>query len=229
MGASGDGRRLRWTQHRAQCREAFVAAGAAAIDRFGAAASAEQIAEVAGVGRTVLYRYFRDGEDLRQAIAHHVVQDVVGSVLPKLQLRRMCTPREMLAAAVGTIVGWLDEHPNQYQFLRSRTSSLGSLADNVAPVLKLMVIVFGMPGEAAEPAAYGIAGFVEASSAWWLTSRSMPREHFTGLVCTGVLHLVEGTALDHGVVVDYDKPLPTAALAATDEHRLVTQPQIARQ
>jgi AcrR family transcriptional regulator len=215
--ASHDGRRLRWTQHRAQRRQAFVAAGAAAIDRFGTAASAEQIAEVAGVSRTVLYRYFRDREDLRQAIADHVVQDVLGNVLPKLQLSPTSTPRHVIAAAVGTIVGWLDEHPNLYYFLRSRASSLDSvettLAGEVAAILKLMMMFFGMPGTAAEPGAYGIVGYVEASSAWWITSRSMPRDQFTAVVCTGVWHLLEGSARDHGVALDYDKPLPTEALA----------------
>lgn len=218
--ASSDGRRLRWAQHRAQRREAFVTAGAAAIDRFGTAASAEQIAEVAGVSRTVLYRYFRDREDLRQAIADQVVQDVLSSVLPKLRLSPASTPRTLIAAAVGTIVGWLDEHPNLYYFLRSRASSLDSvettLADHVAAILKLMMMFFGMPGEAAEPGAYGIVGFVEAAGAWWLTSRSMPREQFTALLCTGVWHLLDGTARDHGVAVEYDKPLPLGALATVE-------------
>jgi AcrR family transcriptional regulator len=217
---NSDGRRLRWTEHRAQRRAAFVAAGAAAIDRFGTGASAEQIAEVAGVSRTVLYRYFRDREDLRQAIADHVVQDVLSNVLPKLQLRPSSTPREIISAAVGTIVGWLDEHPNLYQFLRGRSSSLDSvettLADHVAAILKLMMMFFGMPAEAAEPGAYGIVGLVEASSAWWLAHRAMPRAEFTEFVCAGVWHLLEGTARDHGVVVNYDQPLPLGALAATE-------------
>jgi AcrR family transcriptional regulator len=216
-----DGRRLRWTQHRADRRAGFVAAGAAAIDRYGTTASAEQIAEVAGVSRTVLYRYFRDREDLRQAIADHVVQEVLGSVLPKLQWGPASTPREVIAAAVGTIVGWLDEHPNLYRFLRERASSLDSvettLADQVAAILKMLMMFFGMPGEAAEPGAYGIVGFVEASSSWWLAHRSLPRDEFTKFACAGVWHLLEGTARDHGVVVDYDQALPLGALATVEQ------------
>lgn len=217
---ASDGRRLRWTAHRAQRRSAFVEAGAAAIDRYGPGASAEQIAEVAGVSRTVLYRYFRDREDLRQAIADRVVQDVLDSVSPKLQVDAASTPRQVIAAAVGTIVGWLDEHPNLYQFLRTRSSSLDSvettLADQVAGLLKLLMMFFGMPGEVAEPGAYGIVGFVESSGSWWLAHRTMPRERFADFVCTGVWHLLEGVARDHGVVVDYDKPLPIGALPVLD-------------
>lgn len=216
-----DGRRLRWTQHRAQRRLAFVVAGAAAIDRYGTGASAEQIAEIAQVSRTVLYRYFRDREDLRQAIADHVVSEVLASVLPKLQLGPASTPRQVIAAAVGTIVGWLDEHPNLYRFVRERAPSLDSvettLADHIAAILKMLMMVFGMPGEAAEPGAYGIVGFVEASSAWWLAHRSLSREQFTELACGGVWHLLEGTARDHGVIVDYDQPLPVGALATMEQ------------
>jgi hypothetical protein len=40
-----DGRRLRWAQHRARRRAAFVEAGTRSIDRDGPAASAEDIAD----------------------------------------------------------------------------------------------------------------------------------------------------------------------------------------
>ena len=220
---SQDGRRLRWTEHRAQRRAGFVDAGAQAIDRHGPEASAEQIAEAAGVSRTVLYRYFRDREDLRQAIADRVVQDVLASVLPKLQLNPESTPRQVIAAAIGVIIGWLDEHPNLYQFLRSRRtgSSLDSvettLADEVATLLKMLLMFFGVEGDEAEPGAYGIVGFVEASGGWWLQHRTVSRERFTEMVCAGVWHLLEGTARDYGVTVAYDEPLPIGALTGMEQ------------
>lgn len=218
-----DGRRLRWTQHRAERRAAFVAAGVQAIDRYGANASAEQIAEVASVSRTVLYRYFRDRDDLRQAIAENAVQQVLDSVLPELQLRPESTPHQIIHTAVGVIVGWLDEHPNLYYFLRSRTdaSSLDSvektLADTIAALLKVVMMAFGMKGDVAEPGAYGIVGFVEASGGWWLAHRTMSRSAFTEIVSTGVWHLLEGAARDAGVTLAYDEPLPLGALKPTSE------------
>lgn len=217
-GVAPDGRRLRWTQHRAERRAGFVAAGADAVDRFGPAASAEQIAEVAGVSRTVLYRYFRDREDLRQAIADHVVQAVVGSVLPELQLRPETTPHDIITAAISVIVGWLDEHPNLYHFLRSRRTGAsldsveGTLADTVAALLKSTMMIFGIDSEQAEPGAYGIVGFVESIGSWWLQQRSMSRERLIQLITTGVWHLLEGTARDFGVTLAFDEPLPLGAL-----------------
>src|SRR4051812_46590587 len=213
-GGPPDGRSLRWTAHRAQRRAAFVAAGAEAIDRYGPSASAEQIAEVAGVSRTVLYRYFRDREDLRQAIADHIVKAVLESVQPKLQLTPEATPRAIITAAVAEIAGWLDEHPNLYHFLRSRRTGAsldsveGTLADNVAALLKMVMIVLGIDNEVAEPGAYGLVGFVESAGAWWLEHRTMSRERFVELISTGVGPVLEGTARDYGIALAYDEPLP---------------------
>jgi AcrR family transcriptional regulator len=219
VAASADGRRLRWTEHRAHRRGAFVAAGAAAIDRYGPNASAEQIAGVAGVSRTVLYRYFRDREDLRQAIADRVVRAVLESVLPKLALRPDATPHDIIGTAVGVIVGWLDEHPNLYHFLRSRRAGAslyaveGTLADNIARLLKTMMIILGIDSEKAEPGAYGIVGFVESVGSWWLEHRTMTRERLTELITVGVWHLLEGTAREYGIELGFDDPLPLGAPA----------------
>ena len=219
---AGDGRRLRWTEHRTQRRAGFVAAGATAIDRYGPQASAEQIAEVAGVSRTVLYRYFRDREDLRQAIADHIVKAVLESVQPKLQLTPEATPRAIITAAVAEIAGWLDEHPNLYHFLRSRRTGAsldsveGTLADNVAALLKMVMIVLGIDNEVAEPGAYGLVGFVESAGAWWLEHRTMSRERFVELISTGVWHVLEGTARDYGIALAYDEPLPIGALSGRE-------------
>jgi AcrR family transcriptional regulator len=213
-----DGRRLRWTEHRAQRRAAFVTAGTAAIDSHGPEASAEQIAEAAGVSRTVLYRYFRDREDLRQAIADEAVAAVVASVLPKLQLRADSTPRQVIRSVIEVVVGWLDEHPNMYYFLRDRRSGSAleavenTLADQVAALLKMFLMFFGIDAEKAEPGAYGIVGFVESSGSWWLARRSMPREKLTEIVCDGVWYLLNGTARGANVFVGYDDPLPLEAL-----------------
>ena len=39
----------------------------------------------------------------------------------------------------------------------------------------------------------------------------MSRERITDIVCTGVWHLLEGTARDHDIEIGYDDPLPIRA------------------
>lgn len=217
-----DGRRLRWAEHRTQRRVAFVQAGVGAVDEHGPAASAEQVARAAGVSRTVLYRYFRDKDDLRQAIAAHIVEQVIASVLPHLALDAESTPRDVITSAVGTIIGWFDEHPNFYLFLREQRSdqALGAveatLADRVAVLLQGLLVFFGHDGDEAQPSAYGLVGFVESSCAWWLARRDQPgsltRERFTASVCRSIWHMLEGVAREDGIAIGYDDPLPFAAL-----------------
>jgi AcrR family transcriptional regulator len=216
-----DGRRLRWAQHRARRRAAFVEAGMRVIDRDGPAASAEHIADEAGVSRTVLYRYFRDLEDLRQAIAEQVVDAVVNSVLPGLVLSPQATPRQIIGGAIEVIIGWLDEHPNLYYFLRGRQvgPSLdavhSTLADRVAALLKALLVSFGLGSDEAEPGAYGIVGLVESTGAWWLVTRTMSRERITDFICTSLWHLIEGITSTAGLEVGYDDLLPISGLAQT--------------
>jgi AcrR family transcriptional regulator len=216
-----DGRRLRWAQHRAQRRAAFVDAGVQAIDQYGPAASAEQIADLAGVSRTVLYRYFRDLEDLRQAIAEHTVDALVGSVLPSLVLSPQATPRQIISGAIEVIIGWLDEHPSLYFFLRGRQTGPSldavetTLADKVASLLKVFLLSWGGVTDEAEPRAEGLGGGVESTGAWWLVTRTMSRERITDFVCTSVWHLIEGITSTANLEVGYDDPLDISELAET--------------
>jgi AcrR family transcriptional regulator len=217
----GDGRRLRWAKHRTERRSAFVTAGVAAIDEHGASASAEQIADAAGVSRTVLYRYFKDKDDLRQAIADQIVGQVIASVMPHLVLDAESTPRDVITSTTSTIIGWFDEHPNFYVFLRERQSALGAvettLADRVAYLLQALMMFFGIDSDLAEPGAYGLVGFVESSCAWWLARRDQPatmsRERFEASVCEAVWYMLDGFARASGITIGYDDPLPFAALS----------------
>jgi AcrR family transcriptional regulator len=219
-----DGRRLRWAGHRAERRAAFVRAGAAAVDQHGPAASAEQIAAVAGVSRTVLYRYFRDTDDLRHAIATEIVGGLTARVLPQLALGPDATPHRLITSAVATIIGWFDEHPNFYAFLRDQRNELGAveaaLAERVATLLQSLTQVFGLDGDQAEPVAYGLVGYVESSCAWWLPRRHAPgamtRERFTTSVGQALWHLLEGVARANGVVIGYDDPLPSSERGRND-------------
>ncbi|HEY2296824.1 MAG TPA: TetR/AcrR family transcriptional regulator [Jatrophihabitans sp.] len=217
---STDGRRLRWAEHRTQRRAAFVEAGVSAVDVHGPSASAEQIAESAGVSRTVLYRYFKDKDDLRQAIADQIVGQVITSVMPHLVLNAESTPRDVITSTASTIIGWFDQHPNFYAFLREQQSSLGAvettLADRVAYLLRGLMMFFGLPSDQAEPGAYGLVGFVESSCAWWLARRNQPttmsRDRFTESVCQGIWYMLDGFARASGISIGYDEPLPFAAL-----------------
>jgi hypothetical protein len=142
---------------------------------------------------------------------------VIDSVVPKLRVTPTSTPHKVIESAITAIISWLDEHPNLYYFLRSRRSLEAvenTLADQVAALLKVFLMYFGIDDAKAEPGAYGMVGLVESTGSWWLARRSISREKLTEILCDGVWHLLEGTARANNLVVGYDDPLPIEALAA---------------
>jgi AcrR family transcriptional regulator len=211
-----DGRHRRWNEHRAQRRAALVAAGIAAIDEHGPDASADQIAAIAGVSRTVLYRYFRDKDDLQQAISQQMVEVVVASLV--VPLHAGGTANQIIKGTVTVVVDWLDQHPNLYEFLRSR-GRLGGLeavevtmADQVAGVLQQFMMAFGLDVDVAEPGAHGIVGLVESTSAWWLKHRPTPRADFIDYLSATVWYVIEGSLRTRGFTLDPDVALPAEAV-----------------
>jgi AcrR family transcriptional regulator len=216
-----DGRRQRWSEHRALRRAALVAAGVLAIDRYGADASADQIAEVAGVSRTVLYRYFRDKQDLQLAIAQQMVEVVVASLAPPL--KSGSTANEIIRGTVRVVVGWLDEHPNLYQFLHTQDRGGDALeaveitmADQVAGVLKAFIMWFGLDADVAEPGAYALVGMVEAASTWLLKRKPEDRDKYIDFICRAVWNVIDGALRDQGLQLDPDSPLPRDVLEAEE-------------
>lgn len=213
-----DGRAARWIGHREGRRTEFVAAGAAAVDRYGPEASAEQIAGLAGISRSVLYRYFRDRDDLRQAVGDFIIAQVMDSIGTNLQLTADSTPRQLVEQSIEAIVIWFDEHPNRYQFLRSLRNGYAleiaehGLADRIAALLKQLMTAFGLEADEAEPGAYGIVGMVEAATAWWAARRTMSREAIIAMLCRSVWALIDGTVRSLGIEVGYDDPLPVTEL-----------------
>ncbi len=221
----GDGRRLRWAKHRIERRAAFVQAGVEAVDTIGLDASAEEIAERAGVSRTVLYRYFSGRDDLDQAIAESIIAAVIESVVPVLTLDTDTTPRTVIEGTVGVIFDWFEQHPNLYFFLRAQRSgpSLDSiestLAAHIAVILKFMLAVFGVEPDEADPGAHGIVGLVEAMGAWWLGTRSMSRDQMAALASESVWYLLSGTAQRHDIAIGYDEPLPIPGAWLTSDEQ----------
>ncbi len=208
-----DGRRSRWTEHRTGRRADFVAAGATAVDRYGADVSAEQVAEVANVSRTVLYRYFRDRDDLRLAVDAYIVDDLVDTIERHVRVRPR-TLRQANEGTIGAILEWFDTYPNRHYFIRNQRGSTAaeqggsSFAGRVAEILQSSMGMIGVEAGVAVPIAHGIVGLVEYMAGWWLEERSMTREELAAVTSGAVWLLIDGTLRGSGLELGYDDPLP---------------------
>lgn len=212
-----DGRRDRWNEHRARRRAVLVEAGVRAIDKYGSQSSAEEIAETAQVSRTVLYRYFRDKEDLRLAISQRVVDIVVAELLPPLRTGK--TANEIIGGTLEALTVWVEAHPRLYYFLRQRGASgeaaLGqveaTMADQLAELLGGFMVWFGIETRLAQPAAQSIVGMVERTIAWWMKAGKLSRPELVAHLGRAIWDVIDGELRRSNVTLDPDDPLPVDA------------------
>ena len=188
-----DGRAAALDRHRAQPpRGASSRRASRPSTSYGPDASAEQIADDRrGQPHRPLPLLPRP-EDLRQAIADHIVRGRHRQRAAPAALTGRRPRASHHGAAIEVIVGWLDEHPNLYHFLRGRRTgaSLGAvestLADHVADLLSALhdCVRHRRRARRARRARRSSASSSPAA-AWWLTTgKLMSRERFTELICS---------------------------------------------
>src|SRR3954454_6443054 len=113
--AARDGRSTRWDPHRRERRAAIISAAIAAIEEHGPDALTGQIAEMAGVPRTHVYRHFDGKQALDLAVARHVANEIGTSIRAGLATQR--SARGIIRAAISQHLAWIEAHPNLYRFL----------------------------------------------------------------------------------------------------------------
>jgi AcrR family transcriptional regulator len=218
--AAGDGRRRRWSAHREQRRQEFVAAALRVLATSGPDLPMDAVAAEAGVTKPVLYRYFSDKAALVDALGEAGSAFMLDRLLPAIQADG--PPLARVRDAVGAYFAVIDEYPNLYWLLARQTAADGRGPDVVArdkeviaatltAVIGDYLRVFGLDSGAAEPWAWGITGLVQATGEWWLQRRSMSRVHVVEYVTRLIWSALSGVLRDAGEIeIDPDQPLPSA-------------------
>lgn len=185
-------------------REKILEAALEVFSRRGYAASMGQVAETAGVTRTVLYHYFPGKKDLFIAVLESLLTQVVKHVAPVAT--DPGTHEERARAVIGALIGFADQNPGSWKILFMR----GEDADpEVAEVLTAMeemargtaMLLFAQEIEELgldleSPRANVMAellfgGAVEVMR-WWSAHPEVPREVVEEAVFDLVWHGVQG-------------------------------------
>lgn len=216
-GGRVDGRRSRWDNHRAQRRAEFVDVATSAVEEFGPDASTAQIADLAGVARPILYRHFKDKQDLHRAISERAVRMLVDQLTARLS--EVGSARELVSQTVDTYLQFLEKHPHLYRFVVqyaafTRTGAdvvdnmKGALASTIATMFHRFLRHEGTDDELVDAMAFGVIGFVESVGNWWLEHRHMDRQGIADLINGSILRSIRGALRDRGLELDPDEPLP---------------------
>jgi AcrR family transcriptional regulator len=230
-----DARRDRWSAHRAERRDEFVAAALRVLDSQGSELLMDAVAAEAGVTKPVLYRYFADKAALVQALGELGSRLLLDRLIPAIGSDSPALAR--IRDAVGAYFAVIDEHPNLYWLLARQASADGGsgtdpvrrdkelVATALTAVIGDYLRAYGLDSGAAEPWAYGITGLVQSTGEWWLERRSMNRSHVIEYVTQLIWAALSGVLRDAGITADPAEPLPAVRprLTVRRTDRIVTQ------
>jgi AcrR family transcriptional regulator len=229
VSGSGDGRQARWRQHNRERRQRIIQAAIEVIEESGPGAEVHvhQIAERAGLSRSVLYRHFEDRADLDRAVQEAVVADIASRLIPSMNLQG--TGPEIVERIVRTYVAWAAAHPALHRAADHETDDLSGplergleeIASHVATVIGAAILALGAEPtdeEAAtlDPLVYGLVGAVFGSVRRWLNrpERVLSEEGLTRLVSNSVWYVIAGHAAEMGINLGPDQRLDELAAMA---------------
>lgn len=214
-----DGRSTRWADHKAQRRRAVLDAALRAIDAEGASVGVAQIAEHAGLPRSVVYRLFQERGDLDEQVRAHIVDELMARMNPVLVPEG--TAAQSIDRAVNTYVRWITEHPHQHQFLgvgsKSRpargskmvTGTKTATALHISEIFGAMLRAFGKDATLAESVSFGLIGLVDGAVNRWLSNRQRPldAEQLALFLSRSIWYVLDGNLRALGVEFDPHAPL----------------------
>ena len=187
--ARPDGRAERWRTHREERRREFVQAAITAIRQHGPRIGLDDVCAVAGVSKPVVYRHFKDKDDLFRAVLESAAEDVFLPRLAEAFEAESADDRAVVASAVRAYVATVREDRDLYRFafahngLGDGGDFVGGVESAVAQALvALLATRRGEPADDDEHVAYAVVGLVQLATHRWLDRPTIPEEGLAELL-----------------------------------------------
>ncbi|HRK45896.1 MAG TPA: TetR/AcrR family transcriptional regulator, partial [Nocardioides sp.] len=196
----------------------------------GAEVHVRQIADRAGLSRTVVYRHFADRADLDAAVQARALELLRAELVPQLAFEG--TPREIIRRIVSAYVGWASEHPSLHEFAQQNPPGPGAgqleravqqLAAQLEDLLNVGVELFHVQLDedevaALDPLVFGLVGGVFTATRRWLSRpvQRPARDTFVELVTEAVWQQIAGLTHSRAVALDPDLPVERLLEGALD-------------
>jgi AcrR family transcriptional regulator len=214
---------VRWDSHNQARRQHILDAAIEVLadSEPGSDVHVQQIADRAGLSRTVVYRHFQDRADLDEAVQGHALELLRAELVPALSFEG--TPVEIIRRIVSAYVDWASDHPSLHEFTQQSPPGAGvgqmerairQIAGQIEDLIHVGVEVLHVELDedevaALDPLVFGLVGGVFTSTRRWLSrpERAPRREVFVELVTEAVWMQIAGMAGRRGVELDPDGPV----------------------
>jgi AcrR family transcriptional regulator len=232
MAGKTDGRQLRWDGHNQARREHILDAAIEVLgdSEPGTEVHVQQIADRAGLSRTVVYRHFADRADLDAAVQGRALELLRGELVPALGFEG--TPVDIIGRIVSAYVGWASRHPSLHEFAQQDPPGPGvgqmeqavqQIAGQIEDLINAGVEVLHVRLDDDElamldPLVFGLVGAVFNATRRWLSrpERRPTRERFVELVTDAVWLQIAAMAKARGVDLAPDVPVEALLETALD-------------
>lgn len=236
--ARPDGRQLRWDRHNQERRQQIIDGAIAVVEAGepGTEFHVQQIAERAGMSRTVVYRHFSDRADLDRALQVEILDDLWAQLLPAVTLDG--TIPEIIERIVSTYVGWAVAHPALHRLAEQDSFGAGAgplqqgierIAAQVVELITTAVEILGLEMSddeqaAIDPLVFGLVGAVFSAVRRWVSKpeRTPAAPALVKLVTESVWHILNGHARGLGLELDPDQPVEDLLASAMQDPVEVT-------
>ncbi|MBF6237225.1 TetR/AcrR family transcriptional regulator [Nocardia otitidiscaviarum] len=210
----------RWQEHNTERQHAILAAAVDLIEEqdAGQEVSVREIAERAGVARSVVYRQFENRDDLDARIRAFILRRSVAEFESGLVLDPGKSADDVILTVMRSVVRWAREHPRLYRFGQSgpvhghdgAETSLSIARNRIAEILwqrfSSWAAVLGIEVESFRPLVYGVVGLVQGVVTHGVDNPDDPAfadpEAIARLLTSSVWHLFAGHAADLGYRFD---------------------------
>ena len=231
-GPKQDGRQARWDRHNEVRRQVIIDAAIEVLREAepGAEVHVQQIADRAGLSRTVVYRHFNDRADLDSAVQAAALELLRAELVPALSFEG--TPVEIIRRIVAAYVGWAAAHPSLHEFAQAdppgqgpgqMERAIGHIAGQVEDLINVGVQVLHVDlkeheAEALDPLVFGLVGAVFTSVRRWLSrpDRGPSVDEFVDIASEAIWHQIAGMAKARGVELDPEVPVEQLLEAALE-------------
>jgi AcrR family transcriptional regulator len=162
----------------------------------------DEIADLAGVSKPMLYAYFGSKEGLYLAYLERSGRELVERLVAAAPADDQSTAG--LKARITEFLAFVEEHADGWTVLFREVASTRPFAERVARLrerivdaIRLMLDVSGRdyPPPASDAIAHAIVGAGESLANWWLEHRDVPRQQVADWYLAVVQAVITGPAL----------------------------------